>query len=81
MMGEKFMPSACEVDVAGVVSMYALVLASGNAPGFLDWNNNFDYNADKCVATHCSNYPKSFMGNAVEISNLDILGETIGRDK
>jgi L-fucose isomerase-like protein len=81
MMGEKQMPSACEVDVAGAVSMYALLLASGNIPGFLDWNNNYGKEKDKCVCTHCSNYPKSFMGNDIEISELDILGETIGREK
>jgi L-fucose isomerase-like protein len=81
MMGEKHMPSACEVDVAGVISMYALLLASGNIPGFLDWNNNYGTEKDKCVCTHCSNYPKSFMGNDIEISNLDILGETLGREK
>ncbi len=81
MMGERLMPSACEMDVAGAVSMYALLLASGNIPGFLDWNNNYGNEKNKCVCTHCSNFPKSFMGSEVEISNLDILGETIGRDK
>jgi L-fucose isomerase-like protein len=81
MMGEKQKPSACEMDVAGAVSMYTLLLASGNPPGFLDWNNNFDYDADTCVCTHCSNYPKSFMGSELEISNLDILGNTIGPDR
>lgn len=81
MMGEKHMPSACEVDVAGAVSMYALLLASGQVPGFLDWNNNYVDEADKCVCTHCSNFPRSFMGSNVEISELDILGETLGRDK
>lgn len=80
MMGEKFMPSACEVDVAGAVSMYALLLASGEIPGFLDWNNNYGNEKDKCVCTHCSNFPKSFMGRDVEISELDILGETLGRE-
>ena len=29
MMSEKLIPSACEVDVAGRVAMYALQLASG----------------------------------------------------
>jgi len=81
MMGERFMPSACEMDIAGVVSMYALLLASGNIPGFLDWNNNYGNEKGKCACTHCSNFPKSFMGGEIEISNLDILGETIGRDK
>ena len=80
LMGENGMPSACEVDVAGAVSMYALLLASGNIPGFLDWNNNYGKEKDKCVCTHCSNFPKSFMGNEIEISDLDILGETLGRD-
>ena len=80
MMGENLMPSACEVDVTGAVSMYMLLLASGNPPGFLDWNNNYGSETDKCVNTHCSNYPKSFMGQDVEISELDILGETLGRE-
>lgn len=73
MMGESGRPSACETDVAGVVSMYALLLAGGTIPGFLDWNNNFAREANKCVCTHCSNYPKSFMGSEVEIGNLDVL--------
>ena len=81
LMGDRFLPSACEVDVAGAVSMYALLLASGKIPGFLDWNNNYGEEKDKCVCTHCSNYPKSFMGSDIEISELDILGETIGREK
>ncbi|MBN2534485.1 MAG: fucose isomerase [Spirochaetales bacterium] len=81
LMGEDRMPSACEVDITGAVSMYVLLLASGNPPGFLDWNNNYKDEMNKCVNTHCSNYPRSFMGNTIEISNLDILGETIGREK
>jgi L-fucose isomerase-like protein len=80
MMGEQKRPSACEMDISGAVSMYTLLLASGNSPGFLDWNNNFDYAKDKCVGTHCSNYPKSFMGNDIEISNLDVLGGTLGQE-
>jgi len=81
MMGESGKPSACEMDIAGAVSMLALQLASGEPSGFVDWNNNYDTDRDKCVITHCSNYPKSFMGRDVEISNLDILGATLGEDK
>jgi L-fucose isomerase-like protein len=80
MMGERCMPSACEVDVAGAVSMYALLLASGLPPGFLDWNNNYGDEMNKCVNTHCSNFPKSFFGVTPEIGDLDILGETLGRE-
>jgi L-fucose isomerase-like protein len=81
MMGERLMPSACEVDVVGAVSMYALLLASGNPPGFQDWNNNYGDDRDKCINVHCSNYPVGFMGKEVEISSLDVLGATLGEDR
>ncbi len=80
MMGDRFLPSACEVDVMGAVSMYALLLASGNPPSFQDWNNNYGDDRDMCLNTHCSNFPKSFMRAEVEISNLDILGASLGPD-
>lgn len=79
MMGEELMPSACEVDVMGAVSMYALTLASGVPAAILDWNNNYGSEIDKCVCTHCGNFPKSFMGKTPEISELDVLGESLGR--
>ena len=81
MMSEALMPSACEVDVAGAISMYALALASGAPPALLDWNNNYGNAANKCVGTHCGNFPKSFLGVEPEISNLDVLGTTIGPEK
>lgn len=81
MMGEELMPSACEVDIMGALSMYALALASGAPPAILDWNNNYGHEADLCVCTHCGNYPKSFIGDTPEIGELDVLGETIGRSK
>lgn len=80
MMGEKFLPSACEVDIAGAVSMYALLLASGNAPALLDWNNNFAQDRNKCVCTHCGNYPKSFMKTQPTIGSLDVLGTVLGQE-
>ena len=78
MMGDRLLPSACEVDVAGAVSMYALLLASGNPPSFQDWNNNYGDDREKCINTHCSSFPKSFIGTEVEVSNLDVLGNTLG---
>ncbi|MBN2628648.1 MAG: fucose isomerase, partial [Spirochaetales bacterium] len=81
MMGQAGYPSACEMDVSGAVSMYILRLAAESAPGFLDWNNNFDYEREVCVCTHCSNYPAEFMGNPVTIGQLDILGNTLGRER
>ena len=81
MMGEALMPSACEVDVMGAISMYALTLASGAPSAILDWNNNYADEVDKCVCTHCGNYPKQFIGAVPEVGELDVLGETIGREK
>jgi L-fucose isomerase-like protein len=81
MMGERLMPSACETDIAGTVSMYALTLAAGTPSAILDWNNNYGKEVDKCVCTHCGNFPKSFMGTEPEISNLDVLGTVIGQEK
>ena len=80
MMGEKLMPSACEVDVMGAISMYALALAADAPSAILDWNNNYGREPDKCVCTHCGNYPKSFIGEAPEISELDVLGTVLGKE-
>jgi L-fucose isomerase-like protein len=80
MMGEKLMPSACEVDIAGTIGMYALALASNRPSALLDWNNNFAEDRDKVVCTHCSNYPKSFFENEIEIGSLDILGTVLGQE-
>ncbi len=81
MLGDKLLPCACEVDVCGVVSMYAITLATRGPSALLDWNNNFGENRDMCVCTHCSNYPKDFFRSPVEISNLDVLGGTLGPDR
>lgn len=81
MLSERGIPFACEMDITGALSMLCLQLASGNASALLDWNNNYGSNPNKCVCTHCSNFPKSFVDNDVEISELDILGATIGQDR
>ena len=80
MMGEKLMPSACEVDIAGTIGMYALALAAEKPSALLDWNNNFGTDRNKVVCTHCSNYPKSFFENEIEIGSLDILGTVLGQE-
>jgi len=81
MMGQRHMPSACETDVTGVISMYGLLLAGGNIPALLDWNNNYGNESDKCVCTHCSNFPRDFVGGDIEISNLDVLGTVLDRGR
>lgn len=82
MMGDKkLIPAACETDIAGVVSMYALDLASGNPAALADWNNNVGDDRNKVACTHCGNYPKGFFGGEIEISSLDVLGLALGTDR
>lgn len=81
MLGESGKPMACETDIPGAVSMYALYLASDSPAGYLDWNNNYTDDRDKCIVIHCSNHPKSFIGTEFEISNLDVLGNALGYDR
>jgi len=79
MMSNQLMPSACETDITGVVSMYALQLAS-NFPGALvDWNNNYSDDPNKCVLFHCGNWAKSFVKD-LEIKTAPILGTTLGEE-
>ena len=80
MMGQKGMPSACETDVMGAVSMLALLKASGIPPIYQDWNNNYKNEPNKCINVHCSNYPACAFSQKPEIANLDILATTLGTD-
>jgi L-fucose isomerase-like protein len=77
MMSEQMLPSACEVDIAGVVSMYALQLASGRPAALVDWNNNYGDDPDKCVFFHCGNWAKDFLPD-IRIGTAPILGTVLG---
>lgn len=80
MLGDKLIPAACEVDIAGAIAMYVLTLASGKASALLDWNNNFAEDRNKCVCTHCGNFPKSFVNDKLELANLGVLSRTMGTE-
>lgn len=77
MMSNALMPSACEVDVTGALSMYALSLASDLPSALVDWNNNYGGDDDKCVLFHCGNWPKAFAPDT-KVANAPILGSTLG---
>jgi L-fucose isomerase-like protein len=77
MMSENHMPSACEVDVTGVLTMYAMQLASNSPSALVDWNNNYGNEDDKCVLFHCGNWAKSFLPD-VKIGTAPILGTVVG---
>jgi L-fucose isomerase-like protein len=80
MMSENLIPSACEVDVFGTLSMYALTLASETPSALLDWNNNYGDNPDKAVCFHCSNLPKHFFKPGVKMDYQLIIAGTVGKE-
>lgn len=79
MMSENMLPSACEVDVTGTLSMYAMQLASGSPSALVDWNNNYADDDSKCVLFHCGNWAKSFLPD-ITISTAPILGTSVGTE-
>ncbi len=78
-MSESLVPSACEVDITGLLGMYILQLAGGTPSALLDWNNNYGAESDKAVLFHCSNLPKSFFKNS-KMDYQEIIAGTVGKD-
>jgi L-fucose isomerase-like protein len=78
MMSNELIPSACEVDIPGVLSMYMLALASQTPSALLDWNNNYGADPNKCVCFHCSNLPKHFF-KEVRMDYQEIIAGTVGK--
>jgi len=78
-MSESLVPSACEVDITGLLGMYILQLAGGTPSALLDWNNNYGAEPDKAVLFHCSNLPKSFFKNS-KMDYQEIIAGTVGKE-
>ncbi len=79
MMSESLIPSACEVDITGLLGMYILQLASGTPSAILDWNNNYADDPNKCILFHCSNIPMSFFKSA-KMDYQEIIAGTVGKE-
>lgn len=87
MMSNRLAPSACETDIAGVVGMYALALASQTPSAIVDWNNNYGDDPDKGVIFHCSNLPKDiFVDETIPSEDIpimdyqEIIAGTVGKE-
>jgi L-fucose isomerase-like protein len=78
-MSENMLPSACEVDVTGTLTMYAMQLASQTPSALVDWNNNYSDDDEKCVLFHCGNWAKSFLPD-IKLSTAPILGTAVGEE-
>lgn len=77
-------PSACESDVMGALSMYALQAASDLPSGIVDWNNNYNDDPDKTIIFHCGNFARDIYScsgdNCPVVSYPEILASTLGQD-
>lgn len=87
LMSNNLIPSACETDIAGVVGMYALALASQTPSAIVDWNNNYGDDPDKGVIFHCSNLPKDiFVDDTIAPDDIpvmdyqEIIAGTVGKE-
>ncbi len=80
MLSNSLLPSACETDIAGVVGMYALQLASGKPSALVDWNNNYGEDPDKAVVFHCSNLPKQVFTDIPVMDYQAIIAGTVGQE-
>ncbi len=79
MMSNNLMASACEADIAGTLSMYALQQASVKPAALLDWNNNYGDDPEKGVVFHCSNLPKDFFESHT-MDYQEIIAGSVGKD-
>lgn len=79
MQSEKLVPSACEADVMGALSMRALALAAGSPAALVDWNNNVGDDPNRVVAFHCSNLPKSLFTSPCMSFQAIIAGD-VGKE-
>lgn len=79
LLSEAGIPSACETDVMGALSMYILHLAAQSPTALMDWNNNFGTDPNKVILFHCSNFPCSFFSRC-SMSYQHIIAGTVGKE-
>ena len=85
MMSNELMPAACESDIAGVLGMYTMVLASGKPSAIVDWNNNYADDPNKGIIFHCSNLPKDLFiqgdsPDAPKVGFQEIIADVVGKN-
>ncbi|MBN1489979.1 MAG: fucose isomerase [Phycisphaerae bacterium] len=80
-MGDRGIPHACESDVLGALSMYALQLAADSPAALLDWNNLHNDDPELVNLWHCGVYPPSFGKSRPTMAAQGIMSRHIGTDK
>lgn len=71
--GDEGVPSACEADILGAMSMHAAMLASGSPAGLADWNNLHNEDDELVNVWHCGVFPASFAKGGAKLGLQDIM--------
>jgi len=77
-LNDRGIVSACELDVANAVPMFALSLASQRPATCLDWNNNYGEDPDKCILFHCGPVPQSLMTAKGQVVDHPMFAKAMG---
>lgn len=72
-LGEIGIPCACEADVVGALSMYALQLAADGPAALADWNNLHPEEPEVVNLWHCGVYPTTFLGERPTVERNENL--------
>jgi L-fucose isomerase-like protein len=72
-LGDEGIPSACEADILGALSMHACMLASGSPAALADWNNLHNEDEELANVWHCGVFPASFARARPKISHHEIM--------
>ena len=79
-MDDRGIPSACEADIMGTLSMHALQLASGGPSCLADWNNLHNEDPELVNCWHCGVFPVSWAKGQPKMGCQEIIAGTTGRD-
>ncbi len=74
--GDEGIPSACEADILGTMSMHACLLASASPAALADWNNLHNEDPDLVNVWHCGVFPKSFAKTTPKLGVQEIIASS-----
>lgn len=74
--GDEGMPSACEADIMGTISMHACMLASDSPAGLADWNNLHNDDDELVNVWHCGVFPAAFAKSPVRLGVQEIIASS-----
>lgn len=74
--GDEGVPSACEADIMGTLSMHACLLASDSPAALADWNNLHNEDPELVNVWHCGVFPAAFASTPVKLGVQEIIASS-----